>query len=100
MQDEHFGIVPLEAMAAYKPVIACNSGGPVETIKNGVTGFLCESTPKEFASAMEKFIQNPEMAKMMGEEAQQHVTASFSTRTFGERLNGFVVDMARSSKDD
>ncbi|KAK8647813.1 hypothetical protein V6N13_121540 [Hibiscus sabdariffa] len=25
--DEHFGIVPLEAMAANKPVIACNSGG-------------------------------------------------------------------------
>ncbi|KAF7141026.1 hypothetical protein RHSIM_Rhsim06G0208700 [Rhododendron simsii] len=39
-KDEHFGIIPLEAMAAYKPVIACNSGGHVETIKNGVTGFL------------------------------------------------------------
>ncbi|KAE8713028.1 putative beta-1,3-galactosyltransferase 14-like [Hibiscus syriacus] len=36
--DEHFGIVPLEAMAAHKPIIACNSGGPVETIKNGETG--------------------------------------------------------------
>ncbi|BBH03001.1 UDP-Glycosyltransferase superfamily protein, partial [Prunus dulcis] len=41
-QDEHFGIVPLEAMAAHKPVIACNSGGPVETVKDGATGFLCE----------------------------------------------------------
>ncbi|KAH9723133.1 GDP-Man:Man(1)GlcNAc(2)-PP-Dol alpha-1,3-mannosyltransferase [Citrus sinensis] len=44
-KDEHFGIVPLEAMAAYKPVSACDSGGPVETIKNEVTGFLCNPTP-------------------------------------------------------
>lgn len=40
-EDEHFGIVPLEAMAAGKPVLACNSGGPVESIVDGVTGFLC-----------------------------------------------------------
>ncbi|CAN6694223.1 unnamed protein product [Malus baccata var. baccata] len=45
MQDEHFGIVPLEAMAAHKPVILCNSGGPVETVKNGETGFLCDCNP-------------------------------------------------------
>jgi len=30
--NEHFGIVPLEAMYMEKPVIACNSGGPTETI--------------------------------------------------------------------
>ncbi|EPS65512.1 hypothetical protein M569_09265, partial [Genlisea aurea] len=34
-KEEHFGIVPLEAMASHKPVIACNSGGPVETVRNG-----------------------------------------------------------------
>ncbi|KAL9403699.1 hypothetical protein Peur_000671 [Populus x canadensis] len=30
--------------AAHKPVIACNSGGPVETVKDGETGFLCNPT--------------------------------------------------------
>lgn len=43
-EDEHFGIVPLEAMQYRKPVIACDSGGPKETVVHGVTGYLCEST--------------------------------------------------------
>mmetsp|Transcript_6920 Transcript_6920/g.27050 ORF Transcript_6920/g.27050 Transcript_6920/m.27050 type:complete len:214 (-) Transcript_6920:2920-3561(-) len=44
--NEHFGIVPLEAMAAGKPVLACNSGGPVETIIDGTTGFVCSPLPE------------------------------------------------------
>lgn len=39
--NEHFGIVPLEAMAHRCPVIACNSGGPCETVEAGSTGVLC-----------------------------------------------------------
>ncbi|XVF01939.1 hypothetical protein REPUB_Repub04eG0133000 [Reevesia pubescens] len=97
--DEHFGIVPLEAMAAHKPVIACNSGGPVETIKNGETGFLCDPTPKDFALAMAKLIQDPEMARRMGEQARQHVNESFSTKVFGQRLNQFLLDVARSKQE-
>ncbi|KAL5732131.1 hypothetical protein ACHQM5_004784 [Ranunculus cassubicifolius] len=50
--DEHFGIVPLETMAAHKPIIACNSGGPEESIIDGVMGFLCDPTPKEFATIL------------------------------------------------
>lgn len=31
-QNEHFGIVPLEAMYMRRPVIATNTGGPLETV--------------------------------------------------------------------
>ncbi|KAF5730738.1 alpha-1 3/1 6-mannosyltransferase ALG2 [Tripterygium wilfordii] len=98
-KDEHFGIVPLEAMAAYKPVIACNSGGPVETVKDGVTGFLCEPTPLEFSLAMAKLLQDPETARKMGGFARQHVIESFSTKTFGVHLNQFLTNIARSKQD-
>ncbi|KAF7151797.1 hypothetical protein RHSIM_Rhsim02G0051400 [Rhododendron simsii] len=84
---------------AYKPVIACNSGGPVETIKNGVMGFLCDPSPQEFSSAMEKFIRDPQMAERMGFEAQQHVVESFSTKVFGQRLNQILLDIAREKED-
>lgn len=38
--NEHFGIVPVEAMYMEKPVLACNNGGPKESIKDKETGFL------------------------------------------------------------
>lgn len=98
-ENEHFGIVPLEAMAAYKPVIACNSGGPVESIKNGVTGFLCSPTPQEFSSAMANLINDPQEAEKMGNEARRHVVESFSTKTFGTRLNRYLIDIYRGKED-
>lgn len=98
-KDEHFGIVPLEAMAAHKPVIACNSGGPVETIKDGETGFLCDPTPQQFSLAMAKLIQDPQLAKRMGEVARQHVTESFSTKIFGQRLNQYLSDVVRPKRE-
>lgn len=31
-ENEHFGIVPIEAMYSRRPVIATNTGGPLETV--------------------------------------------------------------------
>jgi alpha-1,3/alpha-1,6-mannosyltransferase len=53
--NEHFGIVPLEAMASGCPVIACNSGGPTESVIDGKTGYLCDPNPAAFSAAMAKF---------------------------------------------
>lgn len=97
--DEHFGIVPLEAMAAYKPVIGCNSGGPTETIKHEVTGFLCDPTPYAFCDAMAKLVLDPKEAEKMGRAAHEHVVESFSTKVFGRNLNRYVLSIARGKSD-
>jgi glycosyltransferase involved in cell wall biosynthesis len=39
---EPFGIVPIEAQAAWTPVIAINDGGPMESILHGISGYLVE----------------------------------------------------------
>ncbi|CAR27288.1 hypothetical protein ZYGR_0I05620 [Zygosaccharomyces rouxii] len=60
---EHFGIVPLEAMKHGKPVLAVNTGGPLETVErlvtgvneNEATGWLARSDPKDWAKAIEEF---------------------------------------------
>ena len=41
--DEPFGLIPIEAMATGTPVISLRRGALVETVKEGVTGFLCDT---------------------------------------------------------
>ena len=54
-EDEDFGIVPVEAMAAGKPVIAHNSGGVKETVIDGKTGMLIDDLSADaFADAIKK----------------------------------------------
>lgn len=92
-QHEHFGIVPLEAMASSRPVIAVNSGGPTESVISGSTGFLCEPTAAAFAEAYQQLLDAKAAAKM-GWTARQHVVDKFSRASFGATLNGQVQQLA------
>ena len=54
-KDEDFGMTPVEAMAAGKPVIAGNEGGYKETVINGKTGILIDDINEEnLAGAISK----------------------------------------------
>jgi alpha-1,3/alpha-1,6-mannosyltransferase len=92
-RGEHFGIVPLEAMAAGRPVVACNSGGPLESVVDGETGFLRRPTPGEWAGAMRALLA-PGAAERMGRAARAHVCARFSRAAFGDRLEEIVLELA------
>jgi len=57
--EDDFGIAPVEAMAAGKPVIALKAGGAEETIIGGVTGEFFEEPKMEIlADGVRKFMEN------------------------------------------
>jgi glycosyltransferase involved in cell wall biosynthesis len=53
--EEDFGIVPVEAQACGRPVIALGRGGALETIVDGVTGVLVGgSSPEAFVDGISR----------------------------------------------
>ena len=64
---EPFGIAVVEAMALGKPVVASDSGGPVEIIEAGVSGVLFKTgDPSALADAVNRLFGDPEGAASMG----------------------------------
>lgn len=77
--EEPFGLVPLEAMSSGKPVIVSRSGGLVESVLDGVTGFVI---PKEdddmMADRLSALLAHPHLAERMGKAGRQHVLEHFT----------------------
>jgi lipopolysaccharide/colanic/teichoic acid biosynthesis glycosyltransferase len=71
--NEDWGLVPLEAMAFGKPVVAVNRGGPRESIEHGRTGFLAAPTPEDFARPMESLADDESLCEHMGHLGQEAV---------------------------
>lgn len=92
--NEHFGIVPIEAMFCKKPVIAVNSGGPKESVVDNRTGFLCEPNEEAFASAMKKIVDNEEnIIEQFSQFGLNRFHEKFSFQAFSHQLNGIVNNM-------
>jgi glycosyltransferase involved in cell wall biosynthesis len=95
--NEDWGIVPLEAMAFGKPVVAVNRGGPRETILPGINGFLEEPTPEAFATTMAELVNDPEKARRIGVRGHEH-TRQYSWTKFTERVDE-AIDALRVAQD-
>lgn len=96
--NEHFGIVPVEAMYCYKPVIAVSSGGPLETVIDGNTGFLVKSEPEEFSQKMLILLKNNSKENQkIGSQAHDHVVQNFSFQAFKKKLNSILIETVNTN---
>ena len=91
--NEHFGIVPVEAMYCHKPVIAVSSGGPLETVVDGKTGFLVKSEPQEFSEKMLILLKNSKADNQkLSDQSHAHVVKNFSFQAFKQKLDLIIKD--------
>jgi glycosyltransferase involved in cell wall biosynthesis len=92
--QEPFGRVILEAMACEKPVVATNSGGPREIIRDGVEGILVpESDAEQIAEAVIRLIGDEQLRKDMGRAGRSRVETGFDIRKKVEETEGLYREL-------
>uniref|UniRef100_A0A0N5APG5 Alpha-1,3/1,6-mannosyltransferase ALG2 n=1 Tax=Syphacia muris TaxID=451379 RepID=A0A0N5APG5_9BILA len=97
-ENEHFGIVPIEALEQRRPVIVCNSGGPAETVLDGITGSKISYPDGQLlAEEMEKHMNKPFWPALdddTGFEVQRkRFDNNFSLKGFGNHLNDAIAEL-------
>jgi glycosyltransferase involved in cell wall biosynthesis len=83
--EEDFGIAPIQAMAAGRPVIAYAAGGAVETVIPGCGVLFAEQSVAAIIEAVENF----DTSNVDSAAIRSH-SMKFDTTTFNEQLSNFV----------
>jgi glycosyltransferase involved in cell wall biosynthesis len=85
-QEEDYGIVPVEAMASGRPVVAFAGGGALDTVIDGKTGlFFTEQTPEALISAVRRL----ETMEFDSEFIRRHAE-TLSDKKFEARFRAYV----------
>lgn len=99
--NEHFGIVPVEAMHAGLPVLASNTGGPLETIVEGETGWLRDAQiVSDWIAVMDKVLFETgdyEIARMAA-SGKSRVQKEFSLTAMSDRLEEEISRMLQNER--
>jgi glycosyltransferase involved in cell wall biosynthesis len=93
---EPFGMVPLEAMACARPVVATAGGGLVDTVVDGVTGCLVPPRdPGRLAIALNALASDGGVRAELGRAGRQRVESKYAWPHIASATAGVYTDVAR-----
>ncbi|EMD34318.1 glycosyltransferase family 4 protein [Gelatoporia subvermispora B] len=98
-ENEHFGIGPVEAMVCGLPVLACNSGGPTESVVDQPaedrTGWLRPPQPEVWAEALLEVVGLTEKDRAaLAERARRRAKEHFGMDAMARGLETALKDAA------
>lgn len=93
--EEDFGLVPVEAMASGRPVIAYAKGGVTETVVDGVTGiFFQDQTAQSLIEAVNRFNPQGFSSDKIREHAEKFSKDKFK-ENFMTELNNILTNFKK-----
>lgn len=93
-QYETFGIVTIEAMALEKPVIASDTYGSMDIIKNGYNGFLFEvGNVKMLSEQLQMLIKDTNLRFKIGKNARNTVGNNYTFDIISEAYINILYEL-------
>ena len=94
--QEGFPIGVLEAMASCVPVVCTNTGGLVEIVGNGETGYIVPEKSPEAIAARITMILGQDQSRIIA-QARALVEKEYSIKAFAGSLGGLLADVLSST---
>ena len=97
-EHESFGLTPLEAMACGVPVLGTNSGGVVEVVDHGVTGYLAEVGDIDtMALYAVEILTDDAKAEQMGRRGRERALSLFSKDLIVDQYESLYHELLQES---
>jgi glycosyltransferase involved in cell wall biosynthesis len=98
-QHEPFGIVLIEAMAHALPIVATDSEGPMEILRDGVDGRIVpRGDTGRLAAVLEALLADPVGAAALADNAYRHVLRTYDLPRVGARLDRAVREVVERER--
>jgi glycosyltransferase involved in cell wall biosynthesis len=86
-ENEVFGLVVLEAMAAGLPVVATPEGGVPDMVRDGETGILVpRNNPEKLADALQRLLEDLELGRRMGRRGREIAIRDYAPEGFHRHM--------------
>lgn len=87
LQPEPFGRGIVEGMAAGRPVVAIDAGGPAEIVQPEVTGLLIPpNNAKALAAALQRLLSDADLRARLGQQGQARAQAEYALPQMAQRF--------------